>query len=303
MYDIHTHLYFESYDKDREVVLSRAKAAGIEKMIVVGCTTLESLQATELALKHPELFASIGIHPHWFNELGMKNQESGNQDRMHNSLFVIPPTIMGEIEKNIANLRSLAEHPKVIAIGECGLDYYSHDPVQRVTEEQRAFQKEGFQQQIALAEELALPLIIHTRPSAGSMDAYEDMFTILQAESSKLKACILHCYMGDTEITEKFLELSNVYFSFTGNITYPVKKTLIGSKDDLSLTVQRIPLDRILTETDCPFLSPQAHRGERNEPAYVVEVVQKIADVKDVPFGMVEATLAKSVEKIWESII
>lgn len=282
MYDIHTHLYFESYDKDREMVIARAKAHGIEKMIVVGCTTGESFQATELALKHPELFASVGIHPHEFN-LARENASEW-------------------LTREIDTLRTVAQRNKVVAIGECGLDYFSHDPVQRVTDEQQAFQKDGFQRQIALAQELALPLIIHTRPSAGSMDAYEDMLALMKAKGSQLKACILHCYMGDTEITKQFLEIPNLFFSFAGNITYPVKKALIGSKDDLGETVRLVPLDRILAETDCPFLSPQTHRGERNEPAYVVEVVRKIAEIKQQELAEITKRIEENSQRIFGEI-
>lgn len=283
MYDIHTHLYFESYDKDREVVIARAKALGIEKMIVVGCTTGESLRAVELAEEHPELFASVGIHPHTFNEFGISHLESWTKE-----------------------LRELAKNKKVVAIGECGLDYYLpgnqkaiSSEQKTVSQEQKTCQKEGFQQQIALAEELALPLIVHTRPSLGSMDAYEDMFEILKPRLSTREAVILHCYMGDTEITKKFLEIPNLFFSFAGNITYPVKKALIGSKDDLGETVKLVPLDRILAETDCPFLSPQSHRGERNEPAYVVSVVEKIALLKETTAQTTETVIQKTVQKVF----
>lgn len=303
MYDIHTHLYWQSYDEDREAVLARAKAAGIEKMIVVGCTPDESRQAVELAHQYPALFASVGIHPHWFNELGIRNQESISQDEIHNSVLVIPPAIMGEMTQNISDLREITNQPKVIAIGECGLDYFSHDSTQVISEEQRAFQREGFRQQIALAEKLALPLIIHTRPSNGSMDAYEDMLAIMKVKGSELlKACILHCYMGDTEITKKFLEIPNLYFSFAGNITYPVKKVFIGSKDDLGETVKLVPLERILAETDCPFLSPQAHRGERNEPAFVMEVARKVAEIKQQDIAEITKKIEENSQRIFRAL-
>ncbi|TXH00952.1 MAG: TatD family deoxyribonuclease, partial [Candidatus Moraniibacteriota bacterium] len=165
---------------------------------------------------------------------------------------------------------------KVVAIGECGLEYYSHDPTKPITSEQKEWQKMGFLAQIKLAEELGLPLIVHCRASTGSDDAYRDLLEILKPKTYNLKA-ILHCYMGDTEVTKQLLALDNVYFSFTGNITYPVKKTWVGTKDDLTETVKLIPLDRLFTETDCPFLSPQSKRGERNEPANVVEVAKQVA--------------------------
>ena len=96
---------------------------------------------------------------------------------------------------------------------------------------------------------------------------------------------ILHCYMGDTEVTKKFLALPNVYFSFTGNITYPVKKALAGTKDDLTETVKIVPLERLFTETDCPFLAPQPVRGKRNEPAFVAHTAAKVAELKGIGIG------------------
>ena len=267
MHDIHTHLYWDSYDIDRDEVIARAHAAGIENMFAIGCTVDESRQCTLLAEKYPEIYASIGIHPHEFRTAAdVKN-----------------------LAADIAALRVLASgSKKVIAIGECGLDYYVRPAVmdpQRafvgrgamaISEETKAVQREGFLAQIALARSLGLPLIIHCR------DAYEDMFEILKSECADISACILHCYMGDTEVTRKFLELPNVYFSFTANITYPVKKALVGTKDDLSETVKRIPLDRLFAETDCPFLAPQSKRGQRNEPASAAIVAEEIARLQGI---------------------
>lgn len=267
MHDIHTHLYWDSYDLDRDEVIARAHTAGIENMFAIGCTVDESQRCTLLAEKYPEIYASIGIHPHEFRTAAdVKN-----------------------LAADIAALRVLASgSKKVIAIGECGLDYYVRpavmDPqqafvgrgVMAISEETKAVQREGFLAQIALARSLGLPLIIHCR------DAYEDMFEILKSECADISACILHCYMGDTEVTKKFLELPNVYFSFTANITYPVKKALVGTKDDLSETVKRIPLDRLFAETDCPFLAPQSKRGQRNEPASAAIVAEEIARLQGI---------------------
>ncbi len=257
MQDIHTHLYWHTYDTDRDAVVERARAAGVKEMFVIGCTVEESKQAVILAEEYADIFAAVGIHPQTFNDVGILN-----------------------LEFWIAELRALAKNEKVVAIGECGLEYYSHDPTKPITDEQRAWQKQGFLAQIKLAEELKLPLVVHCRANAGVSDAYEDVFRILQSASQRIPA-ILHCYMGDTEMTKKFLSLPNIYFSFTGNITYPVKKASIGTKDDLMETVKIIPLERIFTETDCPFLAPQSKRGERNEPAYVSEVIAKVAELQE----------------------
>lgn len=264
MYDIHTHLYWKSFDADRDAVIERARAVGVEKMFAIGCTVEESRECVALTEKYPEIFASVGIHPQTFSESGISDLESW----------------MGQ-------LRELAKNKKVVAIGECGLEYYSHNGA-AITDKQKAAQREGFVAQIELAEELKLPLIVHCRASTGSDDAYRDLLEILKAHSPKLKASILHCYMGDTEVTAEFLRLPNIYLSFTANITYPVKKAVAGMKDDLSETVKLVPLERVFTETDCPFLSPQAKRGERNEPAYVAEVTRCIAELHGVAPAEVE---------------
>jgi TatD DNase family protein len=255
MQDIHTHLSGKAYDADRDAVLARAHAAGVEMFFTVGCTIEESRQSVALAEKYSEIYASVGIHPNEVNqEWGIKNGEW------------------------LKELRILAQQPKVVAIGECGLDYYRRDGQQAVTDEEKQLQRNVFLVQLGLAHELNLPVIVHCR------DAYEDMYEILRGHDSQFMiqdSCfILHCYMGDTEVTKAFLTLPNVYFSFTGNITYPVKKALVGTKDDLSETVKLIPLDRMFVETDCPFLAPQSHRGKQNEPAYVVETLARVAELR-----------------------
>ena len=275
MQDIHTHLYWESYDADRDEVIQRAHSVGVEQMFVIGCTVEESKRCIDLAEKYPEIFASVGIHP---NEL---NQELKGQT-------------FGSLKEK---LRELAQKKKVVAIGECGLDYFSHGSLEAISDEQKAVQKEGFLVQIALAEELQLPLIVHCRSSIGSSDAYEDMFEILHHIHSV--PCVLHCYMGDTEVTEKFLTLPNVYFSFTANITYPVKKSLSGTKDDLTETVKCIPLQRIFIETDCPFLAPQSKRGERNEPSFVNEVLSRVAKLQNREISVVEQATEENSKKVF----
>lgn len=283
MLDIHAHLFWDSYDADRDEVIRRAREVGVEKMICVGTSPQDNPQAIAVAEKYENIFASVGIHPHHFNEIANGTEQTVRWDAF----------------------KELAKHPKVIAIGECGLDYFSRDSEKLISDEQKRIQKEGFEMQIALAQESGLPLIIHTRPSAGSMDAYEDVFEILKDHSSLISHpvshFILHCYQGDTEITEKFLTLPNVYFSFAGNITYPVKRALIGTKDDLTETVIRVPLSRLFTETDCPFLAPQGHRGERNEPAFVVEAVDKVALLHEVTRNVVEEATRANASRVFSN--
>lgn len=276
MQDIHTHLYWHTYDEDRDTVVERARQAGVQEMLVIGCTVEESKQALALAGRYEKMFASIGIHPQEFAE----------------------STLVVDLDASVEALRSLAINKKVVAIGECGLEYYVHGKGKPITEEQKDRQKTGFLAQIELAKECNLPLIVHSRGKTGESDVYEDIFAML-SEHVKDTPTILHCYMGDTMVTKKFLTLPNVYFSFTGNITYPIKKAVVGTKDDLTEVVKHIPLDRIFTETDCPFLTPQSKRGERNEPAYVSEVVAKIAELQGKSALEVEQAVENNFKKIF----
>ena len=290
MLDIHAHLHDSAFDADRDEVVRRARAAGVEKIITIGTDIEESRRAIACAEKYEGVFASVGIHP---NEI-----ESPNANHQE---------ILSEL-KEIA-----LSSDKVVAIGECGLDYFVREGRGKretadappaggttvVSEREKALQKELFLMQIDLAQELNLPLIIHCRPSTGTVDAYEDVFEILHNTKYKIQNTVLHCYMGDTEVTKKFLELPGVCFSFTGNITYSVKKSVAGTKDDLTEVVKMIPIDQMLAETDCPYLAPVPHRGERNEPANVALVASKIAEIKGISEEEVKRATALNAEKIF----
>lgn len=278
MQDIHTHLYWHTYDEDRDAVIERARTAGVEEMLVIGCTVDESRQALELAQHYEDVYASVGIHP----------QEFATEASVE---------ILG---KSVEALKTLVRDERVIAIGECGLEYFTHDKTEPITEAQKEWQRTGFLAQIKLAQELGFPLIVHARGEAGESEVYDNLFQILKAEAGSIKSIILHCYMGDTEVTKELLALENVFFSFTGNITYPVKKSTIGTKDDLTETVKLIPLDRVFTETDCPFLTPQSRRGERNEPAFVGEVVEKIAELHGVSWETVVQATTANFQKVFQ---
>lgn len=271
MLDIHTHLYFDSFDPDREEVVLRAREAGVRQMIVVGCDLGECQQAVTLATEYDDVFASVGIHPNEFRVGGSACDQS--------------------LEELSDALENFAKEEKVIAIGECGLDYSaSHGGID---EETKARQKAGLVMQLALAEKLCLPVIVHCR------DAYQDLLEILQTTQYRLSALVLHCYMGSTEDTAAFLELPNIFFSFTGNITYPVKKHLVGTKDDLTETVKLIPLERVFVETDCPFLAPQSKRGERNEPAYVLQTAEKVCELLGATRASLETALEENFQKVF----
>jgi TatD DNase family protein len=274
MQDIHTHLYWESFDADREAVLERAHTAGVTEMLVVGTSIKENSAALALVEAHENLLASVGIHP---NEFRVGKQVPDNWQEL---------------------LQEQALHKKVVAVGECGLDYsQSHG---EITEAEKQAQKQAFIEQIKIATDLYLPMIIHCRAThTETDDAYQDLLDILKIHGAGIKAVILHCYMGSQKVTEKFLEIPNVYFSFTGNITYPVKQTLRGGEYDFTESLEKISLEKLFAETDCPFLAPQEKRGQRNEPALVAEVVQKIADLKEISQAVLTAELSKNFNRVF----
>lgn len=326
MIDIHAHLQFPDYDADRDEVIARARAAGVERMIIVGTDIETSRAAVELAQRYDFLSAAVGIHPHEFNEveqIPISTSQAPHKSeipntKIQNSGSRIKPgmTERGSSELEwIAELREMAKHPKVVAIGECGLDYFvrvhqettireqrtGSSKQRTISDAQKAIQREGFLAQMDIARELGLPMIVHTRPSAGSMDAYEDLCGMLSdpGVSHPTSKFVLHCYQGDTDVTEKFLGLPHVYFSFAGNVTYPVKKVLVGTKDDIVETVGIVPLDRMFVETDCPYLSPQEKRGTRNEPSYVVLTAARVSALKGVDVRALEQSFRVNLSEVF----
>lgn len=230
--DTHTHLDDARYDGDREAMIARARDAGVETLITIGCDLATSRAAVELADRYPFVYASIGVHPH-----EVRHIDDGWYDE----------------------LRRLAQHPKVVAYGEIGLDYhYNHSPPK--------LQRERFREQILLARECRLPIVIHTR------EAQEDTIAILREERAADVGGVFHCFSGDAWLAKDGLDLG-FYLSFSGVVTFQNA----GMLRDI---VQTVPMDRILIETDCPYLTPAPHRGKRNEPAYVRLVAEAIASVK-----------------------
>ena len=219
------------FDADRDAVLDRAREAGVGRILVPGVDLPSSRRAVKLAEAHPEVFAAVGFHPHDADKLG---------------------------EKELKELRELAAHPKVKAIGEIGLDYYrDHSP--------RDVQRAAFRLQLDLAAELDLPVIIHNR------EAYADVMAAL-SEWNGNRGGVLHSYSGDRTQMSAALELGFL-LGLTGPITFP-------KADEMRAVAASAPLDKLLIETDAPYLTPSPHRGRRNEPAYVRYVAQKLADAR-----------------------
>ena len=238
--DSHAHLEMEQFDADREQVIARARGAGIQTIVAIGSGTGPgSLDCgIQLADKYEFIQATIGIHPH-------EAKLAGDTD------FV--------------QLEQLAKHPKVIAWGEIGLDYYyDHSP--------REIQKQVFMKQMELARAAKLPVVIHFRPSEGSDNGWEDCLDLIQQHwASSGLGGILHCFTGVGPQAKRALDMGFM-ISFAGNVTFPKAQQIRDAAIE-------VPLDRMLIETDSPFLAPVPNRGKRNEPAFVKETARKLGEL------------------------
>jgi TatD DNase family protein len=236
--DTHTHLNDRRFAGDVDAVIERARAAGVGAMVVVGYDLASSRRAVQLAQRSPWLWAAVGIHPH--------------------EARLATPATLAEIE-------ALASEPRVIAIGECGLDFYRNlSPP--------AAQRAAFEAQLALAARRGLPVIVHSRA------ALAETLERLAALRPPL-AGVLHCFDGTLEQARQAIELG-FWISCAGPLTYRRDPALAG-------VIARVPLERLVIETDCPWLSPAGHRGERNEPAYLPLIAQAVSRVRGVPLETV----------------
>jgi TatD DNase family protein len=272
--DAHTHVQLAAFDEDRKEVLARAREAGVW-MINVG-TQLETSKAAvnlteELAGHETGVLAAVGLHPVHTAKSFHDEQEFGSDEKLKK--------VSAHGEKfNLASYRKLAAHPNVVAIGECGLDYY-HFADNEPREDQVRKQKEAFMGQIELSHETGKPLMIHCR------NAFPDLIQILKNYEKKLGGSlgrnpgVVHFFTGTADDAHMLLNLG-FSFTFGGAITFPPRKG--KAEGDYDRLVKIIPANRILSETDAPYVSPIAHRGERNEPAYVVEVVKRLAELKNI---------------------
>ncbi len=240
--DSHCHLDDTKFDADREQAIERALAAGVTRLLAIGTGNgppdLEA--ALRLAARFPFIYATIGVHPHDASKAG---------------------------DETFARLRELAQHPKVLAIGEIGLDYhYDFSP--------RDVQRVVFERQLAIAAEARKPIVIHTR------EAWDD--TLGQIRDLP-HGGIMHCFTGDSAQARQALDLG-FHLSFGGVLTFP-------KADALREAARIAPGDRILVETDCPYLAPVPHRGKRNEPAFVVETARRLAEARgSTPEAIAELT-------------
>jgi TatD DNase family protein len=233
--DSHCHLDFPDFAAELDAVVARARAAGIGRMVTISTRVKKHAQVLAIAERFPDVFCSVGTHPHNAHE---------------------------ELDIDAKALIELARHPKVVAIGEAGLDYhYDNSP--------REAQAAGLRQHIAAARETGLPLVIHAR------DCDADMARILEDESGKgAFPAVLHCFTGGRDLAMRAITLGH-YVSFTGILTFK-------NSQNLRDIARELPADRILVETDAPYLAPLPYRGKRNEPAFVVETAKILAETRGV---------------------
>jgi len=251
--DTHCHLDYQQFDSDREQVIARAREMGIERIVVPGTDLVSSRRAVALAENYEWIYAAVGVHPNSTAEFGAKELEE---------------------------LRELARSPKVVAIGEIGIDlYWKTVPLEQ--------QAQAFRAQLALAAEFEKPVIVHDR------EAHSEVMAVLRAPRQAPPAgVILHSFSGDQGMAEQALALG-FYLGVDGPLTY--KKN-----DGLRTIFAAVPLDRILVETDAPYLTPQARRGARNEPAFVKFVVEKLAEVRGMAVEAVASATTENAARVFQ---
>jgi TatD DNase family protein len=251
--DTHCHLDWKAFDPDREAVIDRAVRAGVRRMITIGVDVPSSRRAIEIAEQHEAVYAAAGVHP--------------------NDSTDFSAALLNEV-------RSLAQHPKVVALGEIGLDYYWRTV-------DHATQARAFRAQLELAAEIDKPVIIHSR------DAAPDVVKVLEdfaAQAARLSGTF-HSYFDDLELAQRVFRLG-FFIGVTGPITF--KKS-----DREREIVRQVRSDRLLLETDAPFLTPVPHRGERNEPAYVRHVAETIASVRGQPVEEIAQQSTENAERLF----
>ncbi len=255
--DSHCHITADRFDEDRQATLDRAFEGGVEVLISIGSGygIQGNGDAIRLAESDPRIFAAVGVHPHEAAELD---------------------------DATRAAIRKWLGHERVVALGECGLDYhYMNSP--------RETQRTVFAEQIALARELELPVSIHVR--GDQPNAYDDLLEIWLAEGRSELEGVLHCYTGNLEFARRAMD-AGFLVSFSGILTFK-------ASSELREVARQIPLDRLMVETDAPFLAPQGHRGKRNEPLWVVIVGETLAELHGCPVEEIAARTTANTRRLF----
>ncbi|MGH7335201.1 MAG: TatD family hydrolase [Candidatus Rokuibacteriota bacterium] len=251
LFDTHAHLHFAEYAEDREAVLARARAAGVTGLVTVGTDVTTSQSAIALAAREPGVWASVGIHPH--------------------DAAAVDDDVFAQIEH-------LAACPRVVAVGEIGLDFFrnlSPPDVQDVV----------FRRQLDLAHRVGKPVLVHCR------DAHPETVAILAEARVGELGGIMHCFSGDVVVARRCLDLG-LLISLAGPVTYRNARTLPE-------VARFVPGDRLVVETDCPFLSPEGHRGRRNEPAYLTLTAARVAELRGEPLEHLAARMTDNARALF----
>lgn len=263
--DSHCHLDFDPLSKEVEKILIRAQDGGVEKIINIGSSLASSKKSIELAGAYPNVWATVGIHPHdAYSDLRVK--------------------------ESVESLLGFSGKDKVVGIGEIGLDYYSFSNQSLVADSQKNKQKELFNAQLEVAIEKKLPAVFHVR------DAWSDFFEIIEDWKTKIGSCpkgVLHCFTGDENLAKRAVEMG-FYLGFSGFITFEQEKF-----SHIRRAVLVTPIEKILIETDAPFLAPEPYRGKTNEPLFVKEVARKISDLKNLSIEDVAKKTYKNTERLF----
>ena len=251
LFDTHAHLHFPEFAGDLDAVLARARAAGVRRMVTIGTDVATSRAAAALAAREPDVWAAVGIHPH----------EAADAD-----------------EAALTEIERLASAPRVVAIGETGLDFFrDRSP--------REAQTRAFTAQVALARRLGKPVLVHCR------DAHAETLALLAADGRLERGGIMHCFSGDVALARRCIELG-LLVSLAGPVTYPKP----GALPDVA---RAIPADRLVVETDCPFLPPQPYRGKRNEPAYLAITAARVAELRGEPLADLAGRMSENARALF----
>lgn len=251
LFDTHAHLHFPGFDEDRDAVLARARAAGVRRMVTIGTDGETSRAALALAERHPDVWATAGVHPH----------DAAESDE----------AAQGEVER-------IAAERRVVAIGEIGLDFFRNlSPPETQERMLRRF--------LALARRLRKPVVLHCR------DAHAEILALLGEERVADVGGIMHCFSGDVAIARRCLDLG-LLISLAGPVTYPNARALPD-------VARFVPGDRLVVETDCPFLPPQGYRGKRNEPAYLTITAARVAELRGEPLDDLAARTTANARRLF----
>ncbi|MFH0815015.1 MAG: TatD family hydrolase [Candidatus Falkowbacteria bacterium] len=275
MIDTHAHVNFNAFKKDSDEVIKRALLNNVT-IINVGAQFTTSTRAVVFADDYANCFAAVGLHPIHLQDMTIEEEGVSFTTRKENFSY--------------EDYKKMASQPKVVAIGETGLDYWhlnDQEPLEIAIERQ----KKVFHEHIKLANELNLPVIVHCRGANGNMDpAYVEVLEELTKQPPK-NGGVMHCYGGPIDLVEKFTKLG-LYISFNGILTF-------DKTGKLAEILAATPDNRILVETDCPYLTPEPYRSKRNEPAFVELVVQKIAAIKGVPFDEADKLTTTNAKRLF----